>query len=278
MLKRKLIATALAFLALPAFAHHGDSSQSDKVSSSHLAAYFAVFPSDTAGMAQVIVELEKVTVVNGVLTEEDLDQSKDDVVTISNGSSKVVYDPSSDNNLIPLVSKGAYNFTFKRFNGDKFHGTITLPDDVVISNPAQNSVFNNSTAVDVSWQAPTDPAYLAQVSLQWGGDCDPVGDATWTSDNSFQLPAGFASQCQGVTPVEIAVVFARDGEGYGLSQGITYSVVDFSYSSDASANKYGFKKALTKTMKHKLSHDDMVKILKSSHQGKRPALLINKQS
>lgn len=277
MFKSKLIATSLALLALPAFAHHGNSNQSDKVPSSHLIAAYYIFPSDTAGMAQVYVELDKVKVKNGTLTVEELTPSIDDVITVSNGSSKVVYNPDDDSaNVLPMVSQGTYDVTFNRANGDVFKSTISMPNDVVFTAPAANAVFNNSTVIDVTWQPPVDPAFLAGVNIDWYADCTPTGDLSWASDNSIEFPAGLASQCQGIAPVTVEIAFAEQGQGYGQTLGITFGSIDFSYSSDAA--KYGFKQGLAKTIKHQFDKSKMLQSIKTAHKATRPALLVTKQA
>lgn len=233
MLKLKHSAIFLIAASLTPISHATNNLESNKVPTSALVADF--FISNTADEPQPTinsgVQLSEIKVIDGVAYSKPLTQSKDDVVTISIGSTSIVYDPNNTSqkaNTLPLVENGTYKFTFKRFNGETFNSTVELPEIPVFLAPAPNSIFNKNEAVTITWnELKNKPEYYVLAASFANGEFPDAFKEL--GETSIRFAPGFFAGCYGSVGLEFGIGMVNYGKGYGSTAALIQRSLPFSY-------------------------------------------------
>ena len=223
---------ALALLALPALAFAAPAlPESNTVPTAELTAFYQISPVE-AGSNQLaaLVALTEVTVANGTLVQTTLNQSADDVVTFTVGQTSLTYNPTTATaDVLPNVPGAVYTVTFKRFNGETYTSTVTMPGEIVFTAPTQNQVFQKTDAVTIAWQPPTG---AQPVMYMFISDCmgiDFSGLQYNDAGTGATLKAGVAASCKSAVQMEFDPVYATSGNGFGSFTAAAIGALHFSY-------------------------------------------------
>jgi hypothetical protein len=233
---------ALLSLALPLGA--SADLQSGAVPTNQLEATFAISSDGTT--ATLDVEFAEVSAVNGVLNEAAATLSSDELVTFTVNGNSLAYNPSASSNTLPVVTGGTYTVNYKRSNGEAYSATVTLPDVVKYSSPAESQMFQKSDAVTIMWQNVKSDLTLAMYTQA----CDNVSGDVAVNDAFTQavFPANYAAQCTGAVAMNFHVFNANAGSGFGTFSAISDGAIDFSYGASLRARSMNSKSIIRKVL------------------------------
>lgn len=245
------VATFFAFSAAALAANPG----SDTIPTSQLVAGFSIEATTGSDTAALSVGFMQGYVSNGQLVLNNIDQSSDDVVTFSQGSNTVTYNPTATTNTIPYAAGATYSISFKRFNGETYTATAVAPGLATYTQPTAGQTFEKTDAVTLNWTAPTSgqPALFAL-----GANCATVeGDINFNdSYTSATVPAGYASSCSGAVQMEFDSYYITSGTGFGGFEGVSVASIAYSYGATlppqapAVRNHKIFKKIMAALRRH----------------------------
>jgi hypothetical protein len=202
---------------------------SDTIPTSQLVAYFSVSATSAGNTVALAVEFIQAYVTNGQLNAVALDQSSDDVVTFSQGSNTVTYNPSNTAaDVLPYTAGATYTMTLKRFNGETYTATAPAPGLATYTQPSAGQSFEKTDAVTLDWTAPAS-AQPAMFAL--GSNCGTVsGDISFNdSYTSATVPASYAASCSGAVQMEFDSYYVTGGAGFGGFSGVSEASILYSY-------------------------------------------------
>lgn len=134
---------------------------------------------------------------------------------------------------VPLQVGGSYTFTFTRPGESPYVATVTLPDLVTITSPADGSTLNRGQAITMTWPVGANPSETMIAAMTTNGDTvggyftqtllPDLGTATIGASYTTTAPSGTHAP-SGPTPPTIADLSVKRERAGTMPSGLSGSI------------------------------------------------------